>query len=137
MLLVVQGEIEMLTHRTRLLLIGAALTMALGATLLLQTPEATRSVDEVMGSPSSLAGKEIAIRGEVLDFSIDEVNNTFILHGEESELLIDYSQASVSNGLGDNRTVYAEGVLINSDGVWIFEAEVIKTSCPSKYEEAE
>lgn len=127
----------MLTHRTRLLLIGAALTMALGATLLLQTPEATRSVDEVMGSPSSLEGKEIAIRGEVLDFSIDEVNNTFILHGEESELLIDYSQASVSNGLGDNRTVYAEGVLINSDGVWIFEAEVIKTSCPSKYEEAE
>ena len=137
MLLVAQGEIEMLTHRTRLLLIGAALTMALGATLLLQTPEATRSVDEVMGSPSSLEGKEIAIRGEVLDFSIDEVNNTFILHGEESELLIDYSQASVSNGLGDNRTVYAEGVLINSDGVWIFEAEVIKTSCPSKYEEAE
>ena len=137
MLLVAQGEIEMLTHRTRLLLIGAALTMALGATLLLQTPEATRSVDEVMGSPSSLEGKEIAIRGEVLDFSIDEVNNTFILHGEEFELLIDYSQASVSNGLGDNRTVYAEGVLINSDGVWIFEAEVIKTSCPSKYEEAE
>ena len=136
MLLVAQGEIEMLTHRTRLLLIGAALTMALGATLLLQTPEATRSVDEVMGSPSSLEGKEIAIRGEVLDFSIDEVNNTFILHGEESELLIDYSQASVSNGLGDNRTVYAEGVLIYSDGVWIFEAEVIKTSCPSKYEEA-
>ena len=131
------GGFEMLTHRTRLLLIGAALTMALGATLLLQTPEATRSVDEVMGSPSSLEGKEIAIRGEVLDFSIDEVNNTFILHGEESELLIDYSQASVSNGLGDNRTVYAEGVLINSDGVWIFEAEVIKTSCPSKYEEAE
>ena len=127
----------MLTHRTRLLLIGAALTMALGATLLLQTPEATRSADEVMGSPSSLEGKEIAIRGEVLDFSIDEVNNTFILHGEESELLIDYSQASVSNGLGDNRTVYAEGVLIYSDGVWIFEAEVIKTSCPSKYEEAE
>ena len=127
----------MLTHRTRLLLIGAALTMALGATLLLQTPEATRSVDEVMGSPSSLEGKEIAIRGEVLDFSIDEVNNTFILHGEESELLIDYSQASVSNGLGDNRTVYAEGALINSDGVWIFEAEVLKTSCPSKYEEPE
>ena len=75
------GGFEMLTHRTRLLLIGAALTMALGATLLLQTPEATRSVDEVMGSPSSLEGKEIAIRGEVLDFSIDEVNNTFILHG--------------------------------------------------------
>ncbi len=131
------GGFEMLTHRTRLLLIGAALTVALGATLLLQTPEATRSVDEVMDSPNDLEGKEIAIRGEVLDFSIDEQNNTFIIHGEDSQLIVDFSKASVSNGLADNRTVYAEGVLINYDGIWTFEAEVIKTSCPSKYEEAE
>ncbi len=131
------GGFEMLTHRTRLLLIGAALTVALGATLLLQTPEATRSVDEVMDSPNDLEGKEIAIRGEVLDFSIDEQNNTFIIHGEDSQLIVDFSKASVSNGLADNRTVYAEGVLINYNGIWTFEAEVIKTSCPSKYEEAE
>ncbi|RAH13517.1 MAG: hypothetical protein CMB20_004565 [Methanobacteriota archaeon] len=127
----------MLTHRTRLLLIGGILTVALGATLLLQTPEATRSIDEVMESPSKLEGKEIAIRGEVLDYSIDEFNSTFIIHGEDSQLLVDFSQASVSNGLDNNRTVYAEGVLVYSDGIWIFEAEVIKTSCPSKYEEAE
>ena len=38
----------MLTHRTRLLLIGAVLTLALAATLLINTPEATRTVDEVM-----------------------------------------------------------------------------------------
>mgnify|MGYP001398487754 FL=1 len=127
----------MLTHRTRLLLIGGILTVALGATLLLQTPEATRSIDEVMESPSKLEGKEIAIRGEVLDYSIDESNSTFIIHGEDSQLLVDFSQASVSNGLDNNRTVYAEGVLVYTDGIWIFEAEVIKTSCPSKYEEAE
>ena len=127
----------MLTHRTRLLLIGGLLTVALGATLLLQTPEATRSIDEVMESPSKLEGREIAIRGEVLDYSIDDSNSTFIIHGEESRLLVDCSQASVSNGLDNNRTVYAEGVLVYTDGIWIFEAEVIKTSCPSKYEEAE
>lgn len=127
----------MLTHRTRLLLIGGLLTVALGATLLLQTPEATRSIDEVMESPSKLEGREIAIRGEVLDYSIDDSNSTFIIHGEESQLLVDFSQASVSNGLDNNRTVYAEGVLVYADGIWIFEAEVIKTSCPSKYEEAE
>ncbi len=127
----------MLTHRTRLLLIGAVLTIALGSTLLLQTPEATRTIDEVMESPSNLEGKEIAIRGEILDYSINETQLTFIIHGEDSELLVDYSQASVSNGLDNNRTVYAEGVLIYSDDAWIFEAEVIKTSCPSKYEEAE
>lgn len=126
----------MFTHRTRLLLIGGVLTIALAATLLLEAPEATRSVDEVMDSPDELEGREIAIRGEVLDGSINNETSTFILHGETEELLIDFSDASVSNGLDDNRTVYAEGKLIQKDGIWVFEADVIKTSCPSKYEEA-
>ena len=59
----------------------------------------------------------------------------FILHGETHELVIDYSDASVSNGLGDNRTVYAQGTLRMEDGVYVLEADIIKTSCPSKYEE--
>ena len=126
----------MFTHRTRLLLIGGVLTIALAATLLLEAPEATRSVDEVMDSPDELEGREIAIRGEVLDGSINNETSTFIIHGETEELLIDFSDASVSNGLDDNRTVYAEGKLIQKDGIWVFEADVIKTSCPSKYEEA-
>jgi len=119
-----------------LLIIGGVLTVALAATLLISTPEATRTVDEVMEDPDSLEGRQIAIRGEVLDGSIDDSANTFILHGEFEELNIDYSQATVSNGLDDNRTVYAEGVLVEKSGEWVFEADVIKTSCPSKYEEA-
>ena len=126
----------MFTHRTRLLLIGGVLTIALAATLLLEAPEATRSVDEVMDSPDELEGREIAIRGEVLDGSINNETSTFILHGESEELLIDFSDASVSNGLDDNRTVYAEGILVQKDGIWVFEADLIMTSCPSKYEEA-
>ena len=126
----------MFTHRTRLLLIGGVLTLALTATLLLEAPEATRSVDEVMDSPDELEGREIAIRGEVRDGSINNETYTFILHGEFEELLIDFSDASVSNGLDDNRTVYAEGILVQKDGYWVFDADVIKTSCPSKYEEA-
>jgi len=126
----------MLTHRGRLLLIGGVLTAALAATILITTPEATRTVDEVMEDPESLEGRKIAIRGEVLDGSIDNSTYLFILHGESEEILVDFSSASVSNGLDDNRTVYAEGVLSERDGVWVFEADVIKTSCPSKYEEA-
>lgn len=126
----------MLTHRSRLLIIGAVLTIALAATLLINTPEATRTVDEVMEDPESLEGRQIAIRGEVLDGSIDNTTSTFILHGENEQIIIDFSDASVSNGLDDNRTVYAEGILIERDGYWVFEAEIIKTSCPSKYEEA-
>tara|TARA_B100000925_G_scaffold88665_1_gene64020 strand:+ start:1566 stop:1952 length:387 start_codon:yes stop_codon:yes gene_type:complete len=127
----------MLTHRARLLIIGGVLTAALAATLLVTTPEATRTVDEVMKNPENLEGREIAIRGEVLDGSIDNSSYMFILHGENEQIYVDFSEASVSNGLDDNRTVYAEGVLKESNGIWIFEAEVIKTSCPSKYEEAE
>ena len=126
----------MFTHRVRLLIIGGVLTVALAATLLISTPEATRTVDEVMEDPDSLEGQQIAIRGEVLDGTIDNSAYTFILHGEYEELNIDFSQATVSNGLDDNRTVYAEGVLVEKGGEWVFEADVIKTSCPSKYEEA-
>ena len=126
----------MLTHRSKLLIIGAILTAALAATVLVSTPEATRTVDEVMDDPESIEGREIAIRGEVLDGSIDSANNLFIIHGENSELIIDFSNAQTSGGLEDNRTVYAEGVLVEKNGEWVFEAEVIKTSCPSKYEEA-
>ena len=126
----------MFTHRVRLLLIGAFLTVALATTLLLEAPEATRTVDEVMESPDSLEGRQIAIRGEVLDGSIDNITSVFILHGETDQIKVDFSQASVSNGLDDNRTVYAEGTLSFISGEWVFEADIIKTSCPSKYEEA-
>tara|TARA_B100000405_G_scaffold285775_1_gene232734 strand:- start:87 stop:452 length:366 start_codon:yes stop_codon:yes gene_type:complete len=118
------------------LIIGAVLTLALAATLLINTPEATRTVDEVMEDPESLEGRQIAIRGEVLDGSIDNTTSTFILHGEDQQILIDFGDASVSNGLDDNRTVYAEGILVEKNGNWVFEADIIKTSCPSKYEEA-
>ena len=117
----------MFTHRVRLLLIGAFLTVALAATLLLEAPEATRTVDEVMESPDSLEGRQIAIRGEVLDGSIDNITSVFILHGETDQIKVDFSQASVSNGLDDNRTVYAEGTLSFISGEWVFEADIIKT----------
>ena len=89
-----------------------------------------------MDDPDSVEGREIAIRGEVLDGSIDTESNIFIIHGDTSELVIDFSNAQTSGGLEDNRTIYAEGILVEKNGTWVFEAEVIKTSCPSKYEEA-
>ena len=125
----------MLTRRSRMLIIGGVITLLLAATLFLEAPEATRTIDEVLDDPDSLEGRKIAIRGEVLTDSIDNTTSTFVIHGESSELLIDFTKAVVSNGLENNRTIYAEGVLVNSEGIWVFEAEVIKTSCPSKYEE--
>ena len=125
----------MFSRRVRIFFLGAAITLGLLGVLLVQSPEPTRSVDEVMITPSKYVDKEIALRGEVLDGSIDSNASVFILHGDDSTLVIDYIDASVSNGLGDNRTVYAQGVLRFIDGEFIFEADIIKTSCPSKYEE--
>jgi len=125
----------MLTRRSRMLIIGGVITLLLAATLFIEAPEATRTIDEVLDDPDSLEGRQIAIRGEVQTDSIDNTTSTFVIHGGSSELLIDFTKAVVSNGLENGRTIYAEGVLVNSEGSWVFEAEVIKTSCPSKYEE--
>ena len=125
----------MYARRTRFLILGAVITVGLLGVILLQAPEPTRAVDDLMDNPDAFVGKEIAVRGEVLDGSIDNTTLVFILHGETHQLNIDYSDASVSNGLGDNRTVYAQGILRIEDGTYVLEADIIKTSCPSKYEE--
>ena len=125
----------MFSRRIRILLLGAAITLGLLGVILIEAPEPTRTVDEVMNDPSSFLDREIAIRGEIVDGSINSTD--FQLHGSSYSLRIDYMDASVSNGLGDNRTVYAQGILHYIDGEYVLEAQIIKTSCPSKYEEEE
>ena len=125
----------MLARRTRILLVGALLTAGMLATVLLQAPPATQTVDALMEDPDRFIGEEIALRGEVMDGTIDNGTFSFILEGELSNITVSYLDAAVSNGLDDNRTVYAEGVLVRDGNGYLLEASVIKTSCPSKYEE--
>ena len=124
-----------MSRKNRLLIVGAIITIGLIGVIIIEAPEPTRTVDEVMESPGKYVDQEISIRGEVLDGSIDNSTMTFILHGSNYNITVEYIDASVSNGLDDNRTVYAQGILTFSDGKYIFEADIIKTSCPSKYEE--
>ena len=130
------GGSIMWARRTRILVLGAVLTSALLATLLLQSPVPTQTVDELMASPKDHLDQEVAVRGEVQDGTINNGSMTFVLEGETSSVMVRFADASVSNGLDDNRTVYAEGVLTYVDGTYLLEANIIKTSCPSKYEEA-
>ena len=126
----------MLSYRNRLLLIGGVVTIAVLGTIFLQAPAPTLTVDQLMEDKANLIEEQVAVRGEIRDGSINETTMTFVLEGTEFDLLIDYSNAgSISNGLGDNRTVYAEGTFDFVDGAYVIEAETIKTSCPSKYEE--
>ena len=125
----------MWARRTRVLVLGAVLTLGLLATVLLQSPAPTQTVDELMASPDQHLDQEVALRGEVRDGTIDNTTMTFVLEGATSSITVRFTEAMVSNGIDDNRTVYAEGTLLYENGVYVFEAEVIKTSCPSKYEE--
>lgn len=125
----------MWARRTRVLVIGAVLTLGLLATVLLQSPVPTQTVDELMASPGDHVDREVAVRGEVRDGTIDNGTMTFVLEGVSSSLNVRFTDAMVSNGLDDNRTVYAEGILRLEEGAYVFDANIIKTSCPSKYEE--
>ena len=125
----------MWARRTRILVLGGVLTSARLATLLLQSPVPTQTVDELMVNPSQHLNQEVAVRGEVQDGTIDNSTMMFVLEGASSTLIVEFIDASVSNGLDDNRTVYAEGVLTQVNGDYVLEANIIKTSCPSKYEE--
>jgi len=125
----------MLSRRDRILVVGAVLTVGMLATVLLQAPAPTQTVDALMEQPDEYVGQEVAVRGEVQDGTIDNSTARFVLEGESLSLEVSFIDAAVSNGLDDNRTVYAEGVLKFVDGEYVLEASVIKTSCPSKYEE--
>lgn len=125
----------MLSRRNRILVVGAVLTVGMLATVLLQAPAPTQTVDALMEQPDEYVGQEVAVRGEVQDGTIDNSTARFVLEGESLSLEVSFIDAAVSNGLDDNRTVYAEGVLKFEDGEYVLEASVIKTSCPSKYEE--
>ena len=117
------------------MLVGAVLTVGMMATVLLQAPAPTQTVDALMNDPEQFVGDEIAVRGEVMDGTINNATYSFVLEGELTNITVSFLDAAVSNGLDDNRTVYAEGVLVRNGDGYLLEASVIKTSCPSKYEE--
>ena len=120
----------MLSYRNRLLLIGGVVTIAVLGTIFLQAPQPTLTVDQLMDERDQHIDNEVAVRGEIRDGSINESTMTFILEGSEYDLIVDYSNAgSISNGLGDNRTVYAEGTLRTYDGTFFIEADVCHRSC--------
>lgn len=126
----------MLSRKVRLLIVGAVITATVLGTLILDAPAPTLTLSQLEESAESMIGEKIAVRGEVKDGTINNETMTFILEGEtDFTITIDFVDASVSNGLGDNRTVYAEGVLIYEQGEYQLQSSVIKTSCPSKYEE--
>jgi len=124
----------MFTRRARLALIGLIVTSALIATMLIEAPEGTLGIDDLMEDPDSREGDHLAIRGTIQNGSLDEANMFFTAQGETHSLIVDFSQASLSNALQEGKTIYIEGELLKENGEWFLRADLIKVSCPSKYE---
>ena len=58
-------------------------TLAILGTIFLQAPQPTLTVDELIDDKSKHLDKEVAVRGEIRDGSINESTMTFILEGSE------------------------------------------------------
>lgn len=69
----------MLSRRNRILVVGAVLTVGMLATVLLQAPAPTQTVDALMERPDEFVGQEVAVRGEVQDGTIDNSTARFVL----------------------------------------------------------
>ena len=54
------------------------------------------TVDDLLAEARD--GRDVAVRGEVLDGSIDNGTSTFVLEGESTTLTISFLDATVSNG---------------------------------------
>ena len=119
-------------HGGPVLVIGAVLTLGLLATVLLQSPAPTQTVDELMAAPGDHVNQEVAVRGEVQDGTIDNSTMMFVLEGGTAELTVRFTDAMVSNGLDDNRT----GTLRHPTRTVPTLKRARSTSCPSKYEAA-
>ena len=83
----------MLSYRVRLMLIGGIVTIAILGTIFLQAPSPTLTVEELLDNSSDHLDEDVAVRGEIMDGTIDELNMTFILEGPDQNLLVDYSNA--------------------------------------------
>ena len=123
-----------LSRRSRLLAAGCIALLALSATLFLSEPTPSMAVDELMKSPAKYDGKELSIRGVVVNGSYDSQNLLFSLEGADYNLSIDANNAAIPQAFGEGLTILVDGTLVKKGALWVLEAELLTVGCPSKYE---
>ena len=123
-----------LSRRGRLLGAGCIALLALSATLFLSEPTPSMAVDELMKSPNKYDGKELSIRGVVVNGSYDSQNLLFSLEGADYNLSIDANNAAIPQAFGEGLTILVDGTLVKKGDLWVLEAELLTVGCPSKYE---
>ncbi len=119
-------------RRVRIVVVMTML-VALGGLLMLGSePEIDLTVDELMESPESHEDQTFRIRGAIQ--TSNHTASTLILTGQNSTVMVDYSDIVLPTGATDGKTVSVRGSFTFIDNQWVMTAHEIKTGCPSKYE---
>ena len=121
-------------RRVRIVVVMTMLVVLGGLLMLGSEPEIDLTVDELMESPESHEDETFRIRGAIQGHSGDVANSTLILTGQNSTVMVDYSDIVLPTGATEGKTVSVRGTFSFTDNQWIMTAHEIKTGCPSKYE---
>ncbi len=122
------------TRASRLLAVGLLITVLILAMLIQAQPLPQITVDEVVNNSDRHDGKEVHVRGIVVEGSISESGLSFVLGGNEHEIDIDVSGISTPEGLVEGTTVVVQGKFRSTTDGWEIDATQVQTGCPSKYE---
>ena len=122
------------TRASRLLAVGLLITALVLAMLIQAQPLPQITVDEVVNNSDRHDGKEVHVRGIVVEGSISESGLSFVLGGNEHEIDIDVSGISTPEGLVEGTTVVVQGKFRSTTDGWEIDATQVQTGCPSKYE---
>jgi len=123
----------MLDRRLRLILAGALIFVALGASLWISPPQTPISVDELMTSPSNHENNVVVLRGTVSNGTLDMQSYSFNIEGDNQTVPVNFAAIAVPNGMSEGKTIIVEGTFSKSNDVWGLTAEKITVGCPSKY----
>jgi cytochrome c-type biogenesis protein CcmE len=123
----------MLDRRLRLILAGALIFVALGASLWISPPQTPISVDELMSSPSNHENNVVVLRGTVSNGTLDMQSYSFNIEGDNQTVPVNFAAIAVPNGMSEGKTIIVEGTFSKSNDVWGLTAEKITVGCPSKY----
>ena len=122
------------SRRLKLVVVGLLCVGTLMISLMIQEPEAPKTVDDVMKNPELHEGNTISLRGIVANGSIDLNESVFNLDGENMSLEIEYGGVMVSDAFSEGKTIQVKGKLFQVQEKWTLQAEEIIVGCPSKYD---
>ncbi|MAV95420.1 MAG: hypothetical protein CMA31_07030 [Euryarchaeota archaeon] len=122
------------TRASRLLVVGLLITVLVLAMLIQAQPLPQITVDELVENSNIHEGKEVHVRGIVVEGSTSENGLFFILGGNDYQIDIDVSGISTPEGLVEGSTVVVQGKFRPIPGGWEIDATQVQTGCPSKYE---